>query len=477
VDRLRACVRRELVFLALGAMDVCVITPLLAVFLSQIIPVQLLPVTGLFLGAVLAVHYLARASLRLPLHPSLRSGLLGLGMLVSGLLLVHRLLHAQTVLWNPVWLVAICRDLQQENLSYDVIVFLLVLFLWWRGLVLARLRIESAHVVSRFRSGLVMLAITTLVGGFILPSPPYQFVFAFFFVSLLGIALARAEEVGQQYGGVQSPFGLGWLVTLVAASLLVLLLAAAVATLLTGENISRFIEPVLELQRVILIALTNVLVYVLGWVGRIVIESLFSVFGEIDPKGLERFLAPPPAGPSVPLGQPPFTPDQLALAKGVGVIGGVLLLLLVIAFSLRRLHARAGRRRDEVRESVWEGVQLRRSLRDLLRQARRRLDEAAAAMSRSYLDRFFAARTIRRIYAHMGALAAEQGYPRAFYETPYEYLPALGQAFPDSHEEVARITAAYVAVHYGQVPERPEDLATIRAAWERIRETAAMESH
>jgi len=359
VDRLRACVRRELVFLALGAMDVCVITPLLAVFLSQIIPVQLLPVTGLFLGAVLAVHYLARASLRLPLHPSLRSGLLGLGMLVSGLLLVHRLLHAQTVLWNPVWLVAICRDLQQENLSYDVIVFLLVLFLWWRGLVLARLRIESAHVVSRFRSGLVMLAITTLVGGFILPSPPYQFVFAFFFVSLLGIALARAEEVGQQYGGVQSPFGLGWLVTLVAASLLVLLLAAAVATLLTGENISRFIEPVLEVQRVILIALTNVLVYVLGWVGRIVIESLFSVFGEIDPKGLERFLAPPPAGPSVPLGQPPFTPDQLALAKGVSVIGGVLLLLLVIAFSLRRLHTRAGRRRDEVRESVWEGVQLR----------------------------------------------------------------------------------------------------------------------
>jgi len=57
--------------------------------------------------------------------------------------------------------------------------------------------------------------------------------------------------------------------------------------------------------------------------------------------------------------------------------------------------------------------------------------------------------TIRRIYAHVSALAAEQGYPRASHETPYEYLPALEQAFPESHEEVAHITGAYVAVHYG----------------------------
>nr|HID12489.1 DUF4129 domain-containing protein [Anaerolineae bacterium] len=83
--------------------------------------------------------------------------------------------------------------------------------------------------------------------------------------------------------------------------------------------------------------------------------------------------------------------------------------------------------------------------------------------------------TIRRIYAHLGALAAERGYPRAPYETPYEYLPTLKQAFPGNREEVARITEAYVAVHYGELSERPEDLATIQAAWERLCETAAAE--
>jgi len=470
VDRFRACVRRELVFLALGTMEVCIITPLLAAFISSIIPVRPLPITGVFLGAVLAAHYLARVALRLPLHPFLRSTLLGLGMLVSGLLVVHQLLHAQTPLWDPVWLAGIFRDLQQENLSHDVILFLLVLFLWWRGLVLAQRRLESKTVVSRFRSGLVMLAVTTIVGGLILPWPPYRFVFVFFFVSLLGIALARAEEVGQQYGGTQSPFDLGWLATLVTASLLVLLLAAGVATLLTGENIACFIAPALELQRTLL----NVLIYVLAWVVHIVSVFLFAVFGELDLEGLGRLLTPGRSGPPVQPQPPLFTVKQLELARGSGIIAGVLFLLLLVVFSLRRLRARAGRRRGEQRESVWEGVHLSRGLRDLLQDGRRRLNEAAAALSHSILSRLSAGPTIRRIYAHLGALSAELGYPRASYETPYEYLPTLQQSFPDNRDEVARITEAYVAVHYGEVPERPEDLALIQAAWERIRETVAL---
>ena len=469
MDRFRAAVRRELVFLALGTMEVCVITPLLAAFLLQIAPVRLLLIAGVCLGAVLAVHYLARALLRLSLHPFLRSALLGLGMLTSGLLVVHQLLHAQTRLLDPVWLVSIFRDLQQASLSQDVILFLLVLFLWWRGLVLAQCRLESDTVVSRFRLGLVMLAVTTLVGGFVLPSPPYQFVFAYFFVSLLGIALARAEEVEQQHGGSQSPFGLSWFATLVTASLVVLLLAAGVATVLTGENVSRFIEPVWMTLRNVLTVLTYILVYVGAWIAGLVATILRNVFGELDLTKLQRLVTPPEAGPLVEPGEAPFTPEQLALARAVGVVGGVLLVLLGIAFSLRRLRARAERRRDDERESVWDGAHLRRGLRDLLRQGRHRLDEAAAALSDALRGRLFAALTIRRIYAHVGALAAELGFPRAPYQTPYEYLPALERAFPGSREEVARITEAYVAAHYGEVPERPQDLAAVEAAWECIR--------
>ncbi len=211
--------RRELVFFALATMEACVVAPLITALISQITPFQpsALLVTELFLGALLIVHYIVRASLDSPLPPRLRSSLLGLGMLMSGLWLVHRLLNTQTSLWNPAWLAAIFRDMQTvELLSPGVLIFSLTLFVWWRGIVLAQRRIESGAVISRFRSGLVLLSITTVVSGLMLPAPSYQFVFAFFFASLVGIALARAEEVGQKSGGGQSPFGIGWLAMVVA---------------------------------------------------------------------------------------------------------------------------------------------------------------------------------------------------------------------------------------------------------------------
>ncbi|HEY71727.1 MAG: hypothetical protein B6I35_03605 [Anaerolineaceae bacterium 4572_32.2] len=460
----RATARRELVFLSLGAMDVCIITPLFASLLSLITPVRTLPVTIMFFCVVMGVHYAARLTLQSPLSPSLRSPLLALGILVSGLFTIHQLLHAQTALLNPAWLVDIFRSLQQESASQDILVFLSVLFFWQRGLVLAQRRLDSASVAFRFRLGLVALAVTIVVGGFILPWPLYQFVFVYFFFSLMGIGLARAEEVGQQYGGAQSPFNLGWLAALAAATLIILLLAAGVATLMTGESISRILTPLWAASRVFIAGL----VYVLSWIMYAVMALLHTVFGEINLQGFE-FAQPslPAEGLPQQAGRPPFTPEQLALARSIGLIGGLLLLLLVVAFSLHKLRVRAGRRRGDERESVWEGIRLRRSLRDLLLRGRRRLDEAAA-LGRSFLGRFLAAMTIRRIYAHMSALAAEQGYPRAPHETPYEYRPTLERAFPENHAEIDCITEAYIAVHYGEIPERPQELEKVRAAWEHI---------
>ncbi len=478
VDRFRAHARRELVFLALGTMDVCVFTPLFVVLLSPIVPTQPVALTAALLGAVLAVHYLARLTLHLSLRPALRSSLLGTGVLVSGLLVIHQFLHAQVRLLDPTWLVGIFSDLQRENLPHDVLIFLLVLFLWWRGLVLAQRRLDSGSVAFRFRSGLVLLAVTMALSGSIFPWPYHHFVFVFFFASLLGIALARAEEVGQQYGGSQSPFGLGWLMTLVVTSLAVLLLAAGLAALLTGENIGLLLVPALQVLRIVLIGV----VYVMAWIAQIVVTPLVALFRQhelgrfLDEVIRQMELPESLAGQEARSEQSLFTAEQLALARAVGIIVVVLFLLFLVALSLRRLRVRAGKRRDEERESVWEGVHLRRRLRDVLRRGRRRLGGAAAALSRSLVGRFLAAMTIRRIYAYMGALTAERGYPRVPYETPYEYLPTLERSFPNNREDVTRITEAYIAVHYGEVPERPEDLAVVQTAWERIREAAAVKS-
>lgn len=480
MHRFYAQLRRELVFLALASMEACIIAPLVTALVALLTPLQPSPllITGIFLGALLIVHYIVRASLQFPLNPILRSSLLGLGMLLSGLLLVHQLLYAQTSLWDLTWLATAFRNLQtDELLSFDAAIFLFAQFIWWRGIILAQRRLESDTVVARFRSGIVMLAITTMVSGFLLPSTPHQFVFAFFFVSLLGIVLARAEEVGQQYGGSQAPFNLGWLAMVVAVTLTVLILAAGAATLLTDRNVSRFLAPIWEVQRIIFTFLAYVTLFVVSWVGRGIIEFLESIVGDLDTRGIEAALTPPDMGSIETLGESAFTPEQLALTKAVGVIFVLLIVLLLIVSSMRRLRARAGRRRDEYRESVWEGMNVRNSLRDLWDDGRRRLGEISNQLSHSRFGQIFAALTIRRIYAHMSALAAELGHPRALHETPYEYQPTLEQAFPDSHTEVAQVTQAYVAVHYGQVPDRLADLQIVRAAWEHIQEAALGNSH
>jgi hypothetical protein len=68
----------------------------------------------------------------------------------------------------------------------------------------------------------------------------------------------------------------------------------------------------------------------------------------------------------------------------------------------------------------------------------------------------------------MAQLAARRGYPRAIDETPYDYLPTLREAFPENQDEVEQITESYVAVHYGELPERREDLYAVRSAWRQI---------
>jgi hypothetical protein len=474
LSNVRAYVRRELVFLALGTMDVCIITPVYAALLAPLINVKPLGMVLALLAAILLVHYLARLSFSVPLDPTWRSVFIGLAMLVTGLLAVHQVLYPQMSLWRLRWLGGVLQSLRQYLFAQDLLVFFLAVFLWWRGLVLAQRRLVSASVAFRFRLGVVLLAATSGIAGSALSWPYHHVVFLFFFASLLGIALARAEEVGQQHGGRQSPFSMSWLATLVAASTVVLVMAAGLTSLLTGETIGRILTPVLRVLQILLF----VVIYIFAWLAQLVIEPLLAILQQYEiGRALEdvidrlNFPAPPTEGnpPSDPL----FTPDQLAAMRLLAAVAAAAVVLLIVAISLYRLRARSPHPSNEERESVWEGVQLRDGLGKLLRRGRRRLSGMADALSHSYLRQVFAALTIRRIYAHLASLAAKEGYPRARDETPYDYLPTLKTAFPESRREVTQITESYVAVHYGELPERQEDLSAIRSAWQEIQRKAS----
>ncbi|MCB0230768.1 MAG: DUF4129 domain-containing protein, partial [Anaerolineae bacterium] len=73
--------------------------------------------------------------------------------------------------------------------------------------------------------------------------------------------------------------------------------------------------------------------------------------------------------------------------------------------------------------------------------------------------------------ANTARLAKKRGYPRHKARTAYEYLPDLQAAFPAAREEARQITDAYVSVAYGDLPTSKEDLANLRAAYERLKDS------
>jgi len=468
-----ATVRRELVYFALGTMDVCVITPLYAALLNPVTKISPWTILALSLAAVITVHYLARLSFALSINSRTRSVMIAVSILISGLLAVHRVLYAPKGLWSG-WLANVIRSLRRNILSPDIVVFLLVAFLWWRGLVLAQRRLDSSSVAFRFRLGVVLLAITTGIAGSMRHWPYHHLVFLFFFASLLGVAIARAEEVGQQYGGRQASFNMGWLTAMAIVSAVVLALAAGLTSLLTGKTLGRVLSPVLGVLQL----LVFVLVYALAWVAQLILDPLLMLFQRYDigralADILDHVTLPEYPGGEERPGGPALEPEQLATIRVLVAILGAAVVLLLIAFSLYRLRGRSTGLRDEERESVWESPGLQPGLENLLERGRRGLRAAGKALVDSRISHLFAALTIRRTYALMAHLAATRGYPRPVDATPYDYVPALRKAFPDSVEEIRQITDAYVRVHYGEFPEEEDDLAKVRSAWKQIRQRAS----
>ena len=65
--------------------------------------------------------------------------------------------------------------------------------------------------------------------------------------------------------------------------------------------------------------------------------------------------------------------------------------------------------------------------------------------------------------------AGKRGFGRKPAQTPNDYAPFLSQAYPGVDADLRIITDAYIAAHYGEVPDTDEGLNTIRQAWERVR--------
>jgi len=466
--------RRELIYIALAAAEVCWVTPIFAALSQETLRHRPLLLWLGMLILLLGFFYLYRALVQSNLSLVLQQGLLLAALLLGIVLVVRYHVYAGVALQGMTWIGYIWKRLTSITVFLpEMLAILALIYLWARGIQLARRSVSVDSVGYSFRAGIIILIWSGLGVTLLTRREMTPFVIPYFFFALTAIALARIEETSQLPGGSQAHFSGYWVGWSVVAVGLLIAVGMVVAVFFYGgslEQVFSWLSPVFDL---LLILVYNVALWLLAaiwWLVSLLPIDWGALKGAFDSLSLQLRNA------LEGLGQSSVEPSPAAvrafhLSANVGLI--VVLVALVLLFTwYRRWRTRATAGIDETHESLLSAGALGRSLVDLLQAGRQRLGDVAG---RVLGIQFLSAISIRRIYANVVRLATEQGYPRGSAQTPYEYLDTLRQALPGSEAETTLITNAYVNAHYGKLPDTPKELQQIRDAWDRVRGHQAKE--
>jgi len=461
--------RREVILIAQAVAETCLISPWLVLFLAMGRSVQSEQVAGACLALILGTLYLLRAMEAFCVKAGMQRGLI-LSIIVGLSAWTLRMLTFSGPQWEG-------RDWRYALLDPNIWVYLApgivtvvlsVTWLCWRGLRLASLPLSVRGTAMGFQIGVLVLALFAMVST---PRESMAFVSAFFFSQLLAVALTRVETISYASGGRRLPSNGWWLTVLVGSTGAVVLVAGAVSAAVLGLPLDRLFFWLAPFIALITLPLLVITLPFMGLIQQILkallsgtllaINSLMAFIQQVQDIMRQMIHFEPP----------PFIHTVLRVI-GYGIVVLVILLVMAVVIQVARMvGGRRAAREDqegEQHESIWSSQDLLRKLRARLRDRLAKLKSLVGIMDRFGAGGLFAALTIRRIYAQTVRLAASHGYPRPAARTPYEHLATLHQAFPGCGAELVQITEAYVGVHYGELPERADALANIRAAFERV---------
>lgn len=472
--------RREVICLALAAAETCWVAPAvmaLTGFKASHPPLLLwLGVLILMLGYFYFYRALITADLSLPLQ----QGLLVLGLLLSAGLILRFHVYAGagagdtgSALWPFHQLADLVAVMPITWLTVMVLIFI-----WARAIHLANRSLYAGSIGFSFRGGVVILFALTFFARVLanLNLDCAGCVIAYFFFSLIAVALARIEEISRLPNSSQISFSGYWIgSTLVAVTVLVVL-GSGVAFLFYGGGLRQLLEWLWFVVQIIVVGLGMLVMMIMEWISGLFSLDLSALMQGLL-EGFESLRNLQVSPPLLPAGMEEYAePLVFSILKTVIAVAIPLTAIsIVVLLAWRRLrHPSREQEAEQERESLLSAQAVIQNLRAMLQEGFDRLKELADLMNRlGPGSRFLAAISIRRIYANLVRLATEVGYPRAKAQTPYEYLPVLHRALPGSQDDIAVITEAYVQSHYGQVPDTREELQRIRDCWDRVRSRKA----
>ena len=467
-------VRHELLFLSFALMETTLLTPVVLVILgwARYWPASLV-MLWLLLVMLLPLNLVRLMSL---LHVGLdrQRRALMVALLLVVLLSWRQLLYAPASPFDFGWLGQFAANLAEgDSLVWarDLSIFVITVLVWWRGIRLATRQPAIGNVGLRLRlGGLILAPFMIWFSARFLTVSIVPFLLLFFLAALTAVALVRAENIEQEQRGTAATLNARWFAVVAAAALGIVLIGGGGAVALSGNSLLTVVSWLAPLWRalqfvgtvvgVVLFQLLYPAVEVLAGILAWVIEVLGRLMGQVL-AGLQQFgLLGELAESAVPTPTPsPTAPPGLVgeLAGKAGVALLMLAAIAVVALALATVYRRATF-----------------AARDSAASHAERADDDEPGAGRRLLQRlgllrqWRAAASIRRIYRLMCRAAAAAGYPRLEAETPYEFLPTLGQVWPENAAEARLITDAFIRVRYGELPETAEELEAIRAAWRRL---------
>ncbi len=472
--------RHELLFILWALMEVSLIAPLVLALTpwSQLWSPSLFTLWLLLL--ILIPFNLSRLASLVNVPGQKQQIIIAIGLVIAILLSWRMLLYSPRSPLDLRWLGEFFDHINEHGnpfWSRDLAIFVTVTLMWWRGIALVGRRVDIGDVGLRMRAGILLLLLLVAgIAGSLLEWPVTPFILLFFFASLAAVALTRVEQLELGRTGQSFPLSFRWLLVVAGAAALLAFLTGITAGFAGGDSVTSVVgwfAPIWQSLRLIVTTvlitvsfLSTPLLAILDWL----LNLLLGFFGPILENGLAEvqvtvqapFATPIPEELGEAVETASRTPRQL-LALLI-----MLFFVLLVALALGRL-VRIMRQTSQIESemvSPFGGLSptvkpgFGRRLADRLKLFRR----------------WQAAASIRHIYREMCIMAADAGYARANFETPYEYLPTLVQAWPDNGADTRLLTEAYIRVRYGEIPETQDELNELKSAFKRLEEVRPTQS-
>ena len=464
---------RELAVFNLMVMELCWVVPWYRSLTRATYATPPLRVFGVLGSLLMLTHFTVRFMSYLRLNMSIRRILLIILLILCALIAIKSLLYTQSpfsfreLLFRPIHALHDWEGLIPE----EFLIVLVVLFIGWRGIVLAQQLISPQAVVHHFQTGIMMfllfIILNTLVTGETLGWFPYPYLFS----GLIAMGAARISVLGSLRGGPQTLFDRRWALGMILTALIIVSLASLVAQFAIRTSLFQFVMAVvLTILALLTIAIASPFIFFLPYL----LEHLKS-----SSETTQTLISALETVRTFLIGTVNHLMDSLD-QSGIFTLASRLkpllfwsilsfACLLVISSLSRWLWKDRIGRKDEL-QSLLDYTEFVQNLRELMQNQLKRVEKGRSMLAHlRYPSRLLATVRIRRIYTHLMELSMQLDTPRHAAQTPLEYLPSLHALFPDQKDELDTITQAYLQVRYGEVAETSQEVEKVEAAWQRVK--------